>query len=196
MITVVTKNYNNIEPDNREILRYAGCMEPDNNVNALMQSSLVEAAAVLSGKACYVVLSQEELEDIPEFNQAIKGSQDLQYLLRGCSKIVVMAATIGVGIDRLMAKYGKIAPSKALMFHAIGAETIEKLCDMVCQEISQELGVELTYRFSPGYGDLPLETQKTVFDILNPPKHIGLTLQESTLMAPSKSVTAIMGVKN
>ena len=49
-------------------------------------------------------------------------------------------------------------------------------------------------RYSPGYGDLSLESQKQVFALLNPPKYIGVTLNDSLLMSPSKSVTGIIGI--
>ena len=56
-------------------------------------------------------------------------------------------------------------------------------------------GFFLTPRFSPGYGDLPLEVQKDVFRILECGVRIGISLNESLLMTPSKSVTAIFGLR-
>ena len=49
-------------------------------------------------------------------------------------------------------------------------------------------------RFSPGYGDLPLEVQRTLFSLLEPMRHIGLSLTDSLLMSPTKSVTAFVGL--
>ena len=53
----------------------------------------------------------------------------------------------------------------------------------------------LVSRYSPGYGDLPLETQTAVFKALDCERTIGVTLTESLLMRPSKSVTAVIGMK-
>jgi cobalamin-dependent methionine synthase I len=50
-------------------------------------------------------------------------------------------------------------------------------------------------RFSPGYGDLPLELQTNLFKVLDCQHFIGLTLNDSMLMSPSKSVTAIVGLR-
>ena len=58
-----------------------------------------------------------------------------------------------------------------------------------------KMGETLRPRFSAGYGDLPLEYQRRIFDLLDPPTHIGLTLNDSYLMSPSKSVTALIGVE-
>lgn len=82
-----------------------------------------------------------------------------------------------------------------MIFQAIGAERIEALCDIFCADISKEKGVLLKPRFSPGYGDLSIEVQQDVFSVLNCGKKIGLYLNESMLMSPSKSVTAFAGIK-
>jgi len=93
----------------------------------------------------------------------------------------------------MIAKYGRISPVRALFFQAIGAERIESLCNAFCKDIKKDLNI--TPRFSPGFGDLPLELQKDIFFALQPHRNIGLTLNESLLMSPSKSVTAIIGIK-
>ena len=92
-------------------------------------------------------------------------------------------------LDRLIAKYSHLSPSRAVMLQAFGAERIEALCEAVCAD-----GGAVTARFSPGYGDLPLNLQGDLFQILDCPRKIGLTLNQSLLMSPSKSVTALMGI--
>ena len=89
-------------------------------------------------------------------------------------------------------KYSKISPVKALIFQAIGAERIEKLCDVFCKDIAKERKTKP--RFSPGFGDLPLTIQKDIFAALDCGKNIGLSLTDSMLMSPTKSVTAIVGI--
>ena len=49
-------------------------------------------------------------------------------------------------------------------------------------------------RFSAGYGDLDVSFQKEIFGVLDCHKKIGLTLNDSMLMSPTKSVTAIVGI--
>ena len=79
------------------------------------------------------------------------------------------------------------------MLQAIGAERIESLCNVFENELIRQ-GHELGTRFSPGYGDLPLELQKDIFAALDCPKQIGVSLNDSMLMSPSKSVSAIIGL--
>ena len=83
------------------------------------------------------------------------------------------------------------------MLQAIGAERIEALCDVFCEKIrldAESAGLFPRPRFSPGYGDFPLELQKDIFRVLDCSRKIGLTLNESLLMSPSKSVTAVIGL--
>ena len=52
-----------------------------------------------------------------------------------------------------------------------------------------------TWRYVRGIGDLALENQKGVFEVLHPSKYIGLSLMDTMIMSPEKSVTAIIGIR-
>jgi len=133
-------------------------------------------------------------ENLLHLGFAATDSVALRRNLAGCDRIVVFAATVGLGLDRLIARYGHVSPAKALLLQAIGAERIEALCDVFCDKIRLDTGLAAAPRFSPGYGDFPLELQRDIFRVLDCPRKIGLTLNESLLMSPSKSVTAILGL--
>ena len=79
------------------------------------------------------------------------------------------------------------------MFQAIGAERVESLCDLLNGEIAGNSAL-LKSRFSPGYGDFPIRFQKEIFSVLQCSKNVGVHLNESLFMSPSKSVTAVIGV--
>ena len=55
--------------------------------------------------------------------------------------------------------------------------------------------MDIKPRFSPGYGDVPLEIQKDIVMLLDCAKRIGVSLNDSLLMSPSKSVTAFIGLQ-
>jgi hypothetical protein len=87
--------------------------------------------------------------------------------------------------------------SDAVLYQAIAAAMIENYCDQIDTAFAAQIasqGGRTRSRFSPGYGDLPLELQKDLFRVLDCPRKIGLSLNESLLMSPSKSVTAIIGI--
>ena len=180
----------------REILRYAGCAEADAATASLMEYCLTEAADALVYKVCYRELPVTVAGEMCDFGAFSVLSRQLARNLSGCGRVILFAATVGVGIDRLIQKYSRLAPSRALMMQAIGAERIEALCDAFCDDMEKEMGVSLRPRFSPGYGDLPLVVQKDIISLLEAPKRIGLSLNDSLLMSPTKSVTAFAGITN
>ncbi len=180
--------------DRTEILRYAGCREADETLSALLGECLEEAEKVLSYKLCYWELPLRIEDESCDFGILKLSSKKLSQNLSGSSACLLFAATVGIGLDRLIARYGRIAPTKALLMQAVGAERIEALCDTFCAEMAKEKGVGLRPRFSPGYGDLPLESQREIFALLECEKHLGLCLTDSLLMSPSKSVTAFLGI--
>ena len=198
---VITKIYTEPPVCKKEILRYAGCKgETDEVLENLLNECLNEVLPKLSYKVCYIELPLAIAGVTCDFGCMKFESKDLVKNLQACEKAILFAATIGVEIDRFIMKYGAVSPAKAMMFQAIGAERIESLCDVFCEEIQRELCAEnamprsLRPRFSPGYGDLPLEIQKDIFQVLGCSKNIGLSLNESLLMSPSKSVTAFVGI--
>lgn len=193
-ICVYLKTYRHPPICEKEILRYAGCKSADYELKNVLNTCLDEVKSILTYKVCYAVLPVNIADGICDFGSFKVASSGLAKNLNGCEKAVIFAATIGIGTDRLIAKYTRLSPSKAIMLQAIGAERIEALCDCFCDDIKATLNVELKPRFSPGYGDCSLYAQKDIFALLGCEKKIGLTLNDSLLMTPSKSVTAFAGI--
>jgi len=180
-----------------DILRYAGAREAVPEVSILLEETLREAQNCLCYKVCWQKLPAAQKGGELDLTFASTRSERLRHHLEGCSHIILFGATVGIGLDRLIARYGKTSPAKALLLQAVGAERIEALCNLFSEKIKNETaaeGLHVTSRFSPGYGDLPLELQQDIFRTLNSSGKIGLTLTESLMMSPSKSVTAIIGI--
>ena len=183
--------------DRGEILRYAGCRKPGPAELELLESCLQELGNRLRCQVCWDTFPASPTADGLDLGFVRTGSRALARRLSGCRECVLFAATVGLELDRLIARYGAVSPARGLFFQAIGAERIEALCDTFCAQRAQELaqqGRGVTVRFSPGYGDVPLAMQTEIFRVLDCSRKIGLTLNESLLMSPSKSVTAIFGV--
>lgn len=183
----------------REALRYAGCGEETPEVAKLLDEVLAQAEPVLTYQVCWREFSIAVNGGVCELGFAKVESTALAKNLAGCEKIVLFGATVGVGMDRLIARYGRTSPAKGVMAQALGAERVEALCDAFCDELAEQKraeGLFLRPRFSPGYGDLPLALQTDIFAVLDCPRQIGLTLNASLLMSPSKSVTAIVGLSS
>ena len=194
---VFTKGYSAPDVDRKEVLRYARA-EGDEATLALLESCIAEVSDKLSYKVCYARFGIEIHGDEIDLGFARTRSHSLAKCLEGCHEIVLLSATAGFGIDRLIEKYSLISPSRAIIFQALGSERVEALCDAFCHDLALEEeknGNTIRPRFSPGYGDLALDLQKDIFAALGCTKAIGITLGDNLFMNPTKSVTAIIGIK-
>lgn len=123
--------------------------------------------------------------------------ESIRALLRGCTGAILMAATLGAEADLLLHRtQGKNLLDAALL-DALCNAAIEDVCDALCADLAREFAPAfLTPRFSPGYGDFPLSQQPLFAAVLDLSRQLGITLTESWLMTPQKTVTALMGVSD
>ena len=117
--------------------------------------------------------------------------------LNGCRSAFLACGTLGAGFDALQRRVSATSGADALITQAIGAALIEKLMDEVEDKIRCELQPRetLVTRYSPGYGVFPLTAQRTLLSLIDTPRKVGVSLTDTLLMVPSKSVSAIIGVK-
>ena len=186
--------------DRKALLRYAGAANAgdDPALAALLEECVTELSSITVGLICYGVFPLEQAGESLHAGFAPLPSRTLKERWRNCREVLVFAATVGLAFDRAVTRAAARSPAKALLLDALGTERVEALCDAFCHRMAaewEERNAILTPRFSPGYGDLPLEMQRGIFRSLNCPVHIGVTLNDSLLMSPVKSVTAIMGVR-
>lgn len=182
--------------DRREIFRYMGVTTPTEQLEAMLDECLLEVLHKLTYKVVYREFPMSTLGSLIDLGFARISSSDLAKCLAGCNKILLFAATIGIELDRMLMRYSRVSPTRALMFQAIGTERIEALCDAFSLDTKArmaECDATVSPRFSPGYGDLDLGLQRDIFAVLDCAR-IGLTLNDSMLMSPTKSVTAIIGI--
>ena len=185
MNTPIIKHYGRIPPNKAEILRYSGAKKGDKATELLIDECLKTAEETSANKVIYMRVSVKLTPNGVEICEREFVSQSLRKFVGDCNEVIVFAATVGIGIDRLTEKYKTSSVTKAVVFDAIGSDRIEGLCDEFCREVG------CSARFSPGYGDLDVAYQRDIFRILGACDKIGLVLNDSMLMSPSKSVTAI-----
>lgn len=120
-------------------------------------------------------------------------SKSLMKNLEGCDEAYILAATTGISSQRLIEKNSVISPVKGIVTDCVGSAAIEAFCDKINLSLSDNPDF-LRPRFSPGYGDLCIDCQRKIVEFLSANKNIGLSLTESLMMIPKKSVTAIIGI--
>ena len=113
--------------------------------------------------------------------------------LRGAESVFLLAVTLGAELDRYLLKLSRLSVARHAIADGYASALAEALCDRVAELLSE--GLDTAPRFSPGYGDLPLSEQRWLLDSLDASRMLGVSLGESLLMSPMKSVSAIMGIK-
>ena len=192
--TLALKDCSSLRVDEREALRYLGVKEADESVLSLLKSCEKELVELSEPRAVYALVDIANDGENVDFGFMQVKSKSLAKNLQNCSSAYVFAATLGIGVDRLINKYLHVSPLKTSVIGAISSSLIESVCDFVNAElIKEKCSVP---RFSAGYGDFSLEHQRDILKALDADKKIGISLTESLMMIPVKSVTAVIGIKD
>lgn len=179
-----------LKPLNRnEVLRYLGRQNArlDPQTETLLDTCEAELLQTATPRYVFkeLPLPQPDL---------IRGSS-IEEHLRSCDKAVVICATLGESTDKLIRTLQVNHMTAALITDSLAGAAIEQVCMEVDKLVAAAYpGCFLTYRFSPGYGDYPLEVQTDLLRYVDAPRKIGVTVTPSNMLVPAKSITAITGV--
>lgn len=115
--------------------------------------------------------------------------------LENCSDVILFASTLGEAVDRVIRRASFVSSVRALVCDSAASAMIERYSEHCDSLLAKKYAGEfLTWRFSPGYADFPLECQSELVQALDCARNIGVYLNDSMLMIPQKSVTALIGV--
>lgn len=117
--------------------------------------------------------------------------QSIKPFLSQSSHVVLFACTLGYGVDQKINKLKYESGYDMLIYDACSSAAVDYFLDQMMTGIK---GYFMTPRYSPGYGDLPLEHQRDIISILKSDKQLGLTVNASHLLLPMKSVTGCIGL--
>lgn len=186
------------DSDRKEVLRYLGYRgsEITEVVEEKLKAAFNICNKIINVRQVWKLYSiRESKEGITlEGADCVLFGESLKKLLKGLNEAILFCVTIGIDFDREVEKQMIKDPTLGVCLNACGIAAIEKACDNLQLEVEKELGKKTTTRFSPGYGDLPLDSQKDFIRLLNTEKIAGVRLNENNLMNPLKSVTAIAGL--
>ena len=182
-----------MNPDRAEILRYLhmGGATPDATLAERIDAVEAEILAAARPRHLADLVTLDILENL----ECLVGpltlrSAALRRALRDAKRAYLFAATLGHEVDRLLRRYAATDSADLLIAQAAATAVLERYADEACEALE---GPQ-TPRFSPGYGDLPLEVQRDFLAAVDGQRRLGITLTDTCLMIPSKSVTAIIGV--
>ena len=183
---------------NSEILRYLGYqnIQPDQHIEALIErckEKVIQRSTPRKSVGIFPLVFQDDTLIIESMHIH---SKSLYRNLSGCDKVCLMGVTIGPAIDQLIRRAEITNLVEAAIYQAIGAAYVEAWADAINEEIKETMRHEGYYcrpRFSPGYVDFDLSFQTQFSQLLDLPHTTGITLSNTLLMMPSKSVTALIG---
>ncbi len=187
-----------------EAFRYLGygASAPDSQTLEIADECEKKLLAVIDAKYTYRYFDIDK-KNTSDGNVALVGTSlvlhgnSISEHLEGCDGVVLFAATISEGADRLIRQLSVRSMASAVVADSMASAAVEQVCDIAEQEIMREFkGKYTTWRFSPGYGDFPLETQRMFLDVLSAQKRIGVNITGGGLMTPCKSVTAVIGISD
>lgn len=186
----------------REAIRYLGYGRQaiDERTLQLMEACFKELEQTANAKFIYRIFETTfpDTDELTIGKMKIK-SKNLSKNLKGCSEAVVFGATLGTGVDVLMKRYSLTDMAKAVVLQACAAAMLEEYCDEEQNKIAESLQKNQLYlrpRFGPGYGDYSILHQDDILRMLDAAKTIGLTMTESYMLTPTKSVTAVIGISS
>jgi len=105
--------------------------------------------------------------------------------LHGFTSVLIFAVTLGEDFDRLLRQFQLTDMAGAVVLDSLAGEALE---DFLNNKIGKN-------RFSPGYGDFPLEVNRDIVETLHASKRIGLCVTDDFILTPQKSITGIAGIK-
>lgn len=123
--------------------------------------------------------------------------EDIFRHLQDAKYCAVMAATCGLANERELQRLNATGGLEALVFDAAGSALVEAAgdaCNAAIVARAHEEGLFTNYRYGPGYGDLPLDIQSSIVDVLGAGRSLGMSVTESNMLVPTKSITAFVGL--
>jgi hypothetical protein len=183
--------------DHKEARRYAGLMTAKFDEQAI-DAACEEALLLAEPHGIWNIYEYDSKTHIVQNEKPfqIKGSKITAHLNRA-EKVIILAATVGETIEKAVTRHfseGRYAYS--VLLDAAATTAVEQIADAIEKAIQAQIsakGYTMRWRFSPGYGDWGLDAQPEMLRLSDAP-NIGISLTESLMLYPRKSITAIIGL--
>jgi len=189
-----------------EVLRYQGYQKKIGKVNKvisqIVEEEIEKASILFEPKGIYdsfkirdITISKKRIDLENGHSFGFNGS--LTDDLRGAEYLVIGVVTIGDALEAKITNYFKMKEySRGLTLDAIGTVAVRYLSKYIIGNICQEAKkqhLQVSKRFSPGNVEWDISEQKYIFEMM-PVSKIGITLTESFMMTPKKSLSWGMGI--
>lgn len=175
-----------------------GSGDPSPSLSSSVEDDLRLCYGLMEPKASYIDL---KVGSVGEESSELSGGLTLRgrsaaKLLSGCSRATIFVATIGGELEEeVERRFSSGDKTGGFILDSVGSEAAEALArrvQLIIHDKAQREGFSTTGRFSPGYGDLSLSTQKEIVEMTEAFR-IGVSLTDGLMLVPRKSVSAVVG---
>lgn len=176
-----------------EIKRYLGCANvDDDNLDKLIDTAIEQIESAKNVKIMSEIFDISTDENGVFCDEIYFRSKSLSKHLKTCKRAALVCITLGVEVDRLIDRTAIENIALAAVMQSTAAAIIEHELDLREKAICENHPTVM--RFSAGYGDFDIAYQSDFLRILKA-YTIGVSLTESQQLVPTKTVTAIIGIK-
>lgn len=197
----------NCRVNTREALTYLGYrgQELDDSLRERLGAGAIRCEQELSPVGMFAIfpLKHDETDDgtsitveTPDGPLELPGKAIARHL-RGCSEVALMAVTLGAKSEMLLRREAALSATDGVLADVCASSAVEQAADELSERLratAEERGYATTWRFSPGYGDLPLSVQPAFLRALGADKALGISLTPALMLVPTKTITAIAGL--
>lgn len=199
-LVIIDKNLIKIDPE--EILHLLG--EQDGMVDAhttgLVEKYIAECLRISSPAGAFVLtetLHSSSVEEIAIPGLVFDSGKIIHKMLRHSEKYALFLVTAGSEAENLarsLIKEGNYLDG--YIVDLVASTLVDSAADQVQEQVrklAKDLGLHITNRYSPGYCSWNVAEQQKLFSLF-PEDCCGISLSESSLMSPVKSISGIIGI--
>ncbi|MEY8528347.1 vitamin B12 dependent-methionine synthase activation domain-containing protein [Bacteroides xylanisolvens] len=171
---------------------------PDKETIKLIDSTLKEISEITIVRYMYFISEVQILSetDIKIGENIFSLGRKIGPYLEGIQKACLYVSTAGKEFDEYLGNLKKSGDiMKEFIADSIGTVLAELSSSLIANELEKSYNMKVSSPYSPGYCGWDIKEQKKFFSLF-PDKPCGITLSDSFLMFPIKSVSGFIGLGN
>ncbi len=177
-----------VKVDKNRVLKYIG------ETNRADVFQLIDHCEKQILNVCSPKIATFKLDEIP---QSLIVGEDIKKHLENCFGIYVFCLTLGTAVDVLIRKAYYTDIFEQVVLDATSSVLVEQIAENFELELKNQFEKEnifTTLSYAPGYGDYPISLLKTYLEMVDSAKNVGVSLTDSGLMTPRKTICAVIGL--
>ena len=173
---------------------------PEKEIARNIKKAIDLGYALIDAKAVYRTYRLQKPADEPpgvETSPGLFFGKKIAADFAACEWVTLLLTTIGPALPDRADALKESEPSDSFFLEHVGGWMADYLAERVNERIAAEAaknGYETGFRYAPGYCDWTLQAQPEMMRLLEAHR-VGVSLTDSFIMIPRKSVSAALGWK-